>query len=169
MKNGTAQKIEANGQSLKKAIGAAIAQAMQFLETIGKPEMNNSHAHYEQLIFVEDTNLKLVAAITKHTIKHDGPEAFQPFTAYGRGTVAPQLWNLLQASPLMYQELTRQCGYVQVITEMLEANHIGRDNPLMALLEEMERSILLIQRTAQEGILKVSADLDNEMKRKATK
>ena len=94
------------------------------------------------------------------------PHKWQPFTAYVEGSVAPQLWNLFQASPQMYQKLTACYAAFEQLSQMFETLHIPDDNPFAKLIHEQQESILLAQQCVQSGVMPTALAFQAEQERK---
>lgn len=93
------------------------------------------------------------------------PPKFQHFAAFGPGTVEPQLWNLFQVSPQLYQKLTGCYAAFEEIAAMFERINISEDNPYLKMIRAEQDSILLVQKCAQEGLQKTADQLTKEMER----
>ena len=94
------------------------------------------------------------------------PPKFQHFAAYAPGTVAPQLWNLFQVSPQLYQKLTGCYAAFEQIATMFEGLGITEDNPYMLMIRAEQDSILLAQKCVQEGLQPTANAVRQDMERK---
>ena len=94
------------------------------------------------------------------------PPMFQHFCAYAPGTVAPQLWNLFQVSPQLYQKLTGCYVAFEGIANMFEQLGISEDNPYMKLIRAEQDSILLAQKCVQDGMQQTAKQVQQDEERK---
>lgn len=130
-----------------------------------------THAAYEQLYLIEDTDGSssgvkgAVIAISKDRLAGVGAGPFEPFTAFARATVAGELFDLLQSSSLMYQQLTRQHDNLQTLVDLMERGGMPDGHPVMQLLGNMQSALMLTQQAALTGILPTSEAIDRETKR----
>jgi len=127
-----------------------------------------SHGVYEQLYLIEDTDGSStgykggIVAISKGRVEQKGEGAFTPFTAFARETVAAPLFDLLHSAPLMYQALTKQYVALQGLLDLMELGGMPASHPVALCMDEMQKSILLTQQAAREGILPTSLVIDRE-------
>ena len=77
-------------------------------------------------------------------------------------SVAPEWFNVLRASAVMYQQLTLQYKALQALIELGET--AGVNEELLSHFTNMQNGILLAQLVAIEGVEKVSASIDAQNK-----
>ena len=77
-------------------------------------------------------------------------------------SVAPEWFNVLRASAVMYQQLTLQYKALQALIELGET--AGVNEELLSHFTKMQNGILLAQLVAIEGVEKVSASIDAQNK-----
>ena len=81
---------------------------------------------------------------------------------FTEGSVAPEWFNVLRASAVMYQQLTLQYKALQALIELGET--AGVNEELLSHFTNMQNGILLAQLVAIEGVEKVSASIDAQNK-----
>lgn len=81
---------------------------------------------------------------------------------FTEGSVAPEWFNVMLASAVMYQQLTLQYKALQALIELGET--AGVNEGLLSHFTNMQNGILLAQLVAIEGVEKVSASIDAQNK-----
>ena len=81
---------------------------------------------------------------------------------FTEGSVAPEWFNVLRASAVMYQQLTLQYKALQALIELGET--AGVNEELLSHFTNMQNGILIAQLVAIEGVEKVSASIDAQNK-----
>lgn len=72
-------------------------------------------------------------------------------------SVAPEWYNILRASALMYHELSNICEGLQELIDISEAAN-GADDTTIKNYIQLQNSILLTQQVAREGVENVVAE-----------
>lgn len=78
-------------------------------------------------------------------------------------SVAPEWFNVLRASAVMYQQLTLQYKALQDLIDLSETA-TGPNNPIIRNFIELQNAILLTQQVAREGVENVAVMLDKQPK-----
>ncbi len=94
----------------------------------------------------------------------EAKQAFPIFVGFTRESVAPELFNLFQSAPLMYQALTRIHDAAETIASIFEQQGLKANNFPLPQLQSIADAALLAQQAAREGVMSVSAQLDREQK-----
>lgn len=118
------------------------------------------HAQIESLLFWNDPETGNVIASNKAAPLAGGNVVFGPSIA-----VQPAFFNLLVASPMLYQQLSLQYAGLQSLLDLIDAlpqtNELAQ---LSTMLTELQNGCLLVHRVAQVGIEEVAKSLDNSSK-----
>ncbi len=78
-------------------------------------------------------------------------------------SVAPEWFNVLRASAVMYNQLSAQYNALQDLIDVSETV-TGPNNPIIRTFIELQNAILLTQQVAREGVEKVGGMLDKQPK-----
>lgn len=92
------------------------------------------------------------------------PDTFEGFISHRRLSVDYRMLNMMQAGPLLYQNMTAQYQAMERLKDALRAAGVTDGNPFIGHIDAMQDSILLCQSAAREGLMKVSKQLDKEQK-----
>lgn len=112
------------------------------------------HAQIESYWLVKDETGNVLAINTQ--------DFEAPKLVLTEGSVAPEWFNVLRASAVMYQQLTLQYKALQAFIELGET--AGVNEELLSHFTNMQNGILLAQLVAIEGVEKVSASIDAQNK-----
>lgn len=77
-------------------------------------------------------------------------------------SVAPEWFNVLRASAVMYQQLTLQYKALQALIDLGEI--VGVNDELLKQFNQMQNGVLLAQQVAREGTEKVAVAIDAQNK-----
>ena len=81
---------------------------------------------------------------------------------FTEGSVAPEWFNVLRASAVMYQQLSHQFQALQSLIDLGEI--VGVNEELLSHFNNMQNGILLAQRVAIEGVENVAVAIDAQKK-----
>ncbi len=112
------------------------------------------HAQIESYWLVKDETGNVLAINTQ--------DFEAPKLVLTEGSVAPEWFNVLRASAVMYQQLTLQYKGLEALIELGET--AGVNEELLSHFTNMQNGILLAQLVAIEGVEKVSASIDAQNK-----
>ena len=112
------------------------------------------HAQIESYWLVKDETGNVLAINTQ--------DFEAPKIVFTEGSVAPEWFNVLRASAVMYQQLTLQYKTLQALIDLGEI--VGVNEELLSHFTNMQNGILLAQLVAIEGVEKVSASIDAQNK-----
>lgn len=85
-----------------------------------------------------------------------------PKLVFTEQSVAPEWFNVLRASAVMYQQLSHQFQALQSLIDLGEI--VGVNEELLSHFNNMQNGILLAQRVAIEGVEKVAVAIDAQKK-----
>lgn len=87
----------------------------------------------------------------------DIEKAELPKIVFTKESVAPEWYNILRASAIMYHELSNICEWLQELIDISEAAN-GADDTTIKNYIQLQNSILLTQQVAREGAENVVAE-----------
>lgn len=122
------------------------------IDNVGK------HAWLMENVFFLGDDEASVLSIDRTPVREGRDAVCLP--VFKREHVAPEHFNLLRASPMLYQQLTYQFEVLQSVIDNLYGNPLAER--LAASLIDAQNAIMLTQRAAIEGIEKVAAELDRK-------
>ena len=118
------------------------------------------HSVIESLLFWQDPESGNVVASDKAAPLAGGAVVFGPLLP-----VAPPFFNLLVASPMLYQQLSLQYNGLQSLLDLIDAlPQTAELSKLHEMLTQLQNGCLLAQLVAQKGIEEVSKTLDGGSK-----
>ena len=112
------------------------------------------HAQIESYWLVKDETGNVLAINTQ--------DFEAPKLVLTEQSVAPEWFNVLRASAVMYQQLTLQYKALQALIELGET--AGVNEELLSYFTNMQNGILLAQLVAIKGVEKVGGMLDKQPK-----
>jgi hypothetical protein len=118
-----------------------------------------NHEEISSYWLVKDENNNVIALNTK--------EFEEPKLVFTPDSVAPDWFNLLRASAVLYQQLTLQYNAIQALIELSESSGVGE--MLLSNFQSMQTGILLAQQVAIKGVEDVAASIEAENKMKKLK
>lgn len=116
------------------------------------------HAWLMENVFFLGDNEDSVLSISRADTREGKPTECK--LVFNRKDVAAEHFNLLRASPMLYQQLTYQYEVLQAVIDNLYGNPLAEK--LATNLIDAQNSIMLTQRAAIEGIEKVADELDRK-------
>ena len=112
------------------------------------------HAQIESYWLVKDETGSVLAINTR--------DFESPKLVFTEQSVAPEWFNVLRASAVMYQQLSHQFQALQSLIDLGEL--VGVNEQLLSHFNNMQNGILLAQRVAIEGVEKVAVAIDAQNK-----
>lgn len=136
--------------------------------------MKSTHDHLNAVVFAE---VKDNGPFKGHIIASDGDwtfgntplPRFLPFTAFQRKHIAPEVFELLRAGPVMYTTLTDMFNSIQVLLNYFDQLEVGESSPLRGMLENMQSQVITAQSAARDGIESVVKQIQADAKSKGKK